>query len=49
MKTRLWGLIVLVLVIISAVGYTLLQGNRLDEVELRGFLGGEKSGLFSNP
>ncbi|UUX32953.1 hypothetical protein [Fundicoccus culcitae] len=49
MKTRLWGLIVLALVIVTAVVYTVFQGNQPTQVELNGFLGGEKSGLFSNP
>ncbi|MDR2143777.1 MAG: hypothetical protein LBP29_05360 [Treponema sp.] len=48
MKGRIAGLIILVLVIVSAAIYQLVLGSKLKTIAANGYLGGEKSGLFDD-
>ena len=47
MKARITGLIVLIAVIVTAIGYTLYQKNSYTE-EIKGYVGGEKIGLLED-
>ncbi|MDR0585904.1 MAG: hypothetical protein LBG26_01560 [Treponema sp.] len=48
MKGRIAGLIILVLVIVSAAMYQLVVGSKPKTTATNGYLGGEKSGLFDD-
>jgi hypothetical protein len=48
MKGRIAGLVILVLVIVSALVYQTLLGPKLKKTVVDGYLGGEKSGLFED-
>jgi hypothetical protein len=48
MKGRIAGLVILVLVIISALAYQTLLRPKLTKTLVDGYLGGEKSGLFED-
>ncbi|WP_273478586.1 substrate-binding domain-containing protein [Ignavigranum ruoffiae] len=48
MKSKFWGVLILLAVVISAIAYSLYRSQYQPEVNLNGYLGGEKSGLFKN-
>lgn len=48
MRNRLWGILILLVVIVGAVAYTFIDSNQADPVDITGYLGGEKSGLYNN-
>jgi hypothetical protein len=48
MKGRILGLVILVLVIVSVIGYQFFLGPKLKKIVVDGYLGGEKSGLFED-
>ncbi|WP_282920596.1 substrate-binding domain-containing protein [Ignavigranum ruoffiae] len=48
MKSKFWGVLILLAVVISAIAYSLYRSQSQPEVNLNGYLGGEKSGLFKN-
>lgn len=48
MKNKLWGLLLLLLVIGGAVAYSIWTGGQQASLEITGLLGGEKIGLFQN-
>lgn len=47
MKSKYWGALILLAVVISAIAYKIFVDGP-PEVNLNGYLGGEKSGLFKN-
>ena len=49
MKAKHWGLVLLVLVMVVAGGYSWLQGRQQQYVEITGYIGGEKIGLVEDP
>lgn len=49
MKGRLWGILILLLVAGGAVLYSMFSSSQPDPVAITGYLGGEKSGLYSSP
>ncbi|HPA60636.1 MAG TPA: hypothetical protein PLO90_06510 [Clostridia bacterium] len=49
MKTKHWGLLLLVLVIVVAGVYSWFQGREAQQVEITGYIGGEKIGLVDDP
>ncbi|MGI6172444.1 MAG: hypothetical protein ACOYI8_00925 [Christensenellales bacterium] len=49
MKTKYWGLLLLVLVILVAGTYSWIQGRQAQQVEITGYIGGEKIGLVDDP
>jgi hypothetical protein len=48
MKKRIAGLVILVLVIVSALVYQSFWGSKPGHIVIDGYLGGEKSGLFDD-
>lgn len=48
MKEKKWGLLVLILVIVGAGGYMYYQNSTPDDVQITGFIGGEKIPLVEN-
>ena len=48
MKSKFWGILILILVVVAAVAYRIIIVDPGPQVDLNGFLGGEKSGLFKN-
>ena len=49
MKTKHWGLLLLVLVIAVIGVYSWFQGREAQHVEITGYIGGEKIGLVDDP
>ena len=49
MKTKHWGLLLLVLVMVVAGVYSWLQGREAQQVDITGYIGGEKIGLVDDP
>ncbi|NMD37763.1 MAG: hypothetical protein GYA87_03670 [Christensenellaceae bacterium] len=49
MKTKHWGLLLLVLVILVAGAYSWFQGRQGEQVDITGYIGGEKIGLVDDP
>jgi hypothetical protein len=48
-KTKHWGLLLLVLVIVVAGVYSWFQGREAQQVDITGYIGGEKIGLVDDP
>ena len=42
MKNKIWGLLILGLVIVLALAYTFITGNKVGDISINGYLGGEK-------
>lgn len=49
MKAKHWGLILLVLIIMVAAGYSYLSGRQGQHITITGYIGGEKIGLVDDP
>lgn len=49
MKSKYWGILILVLVAVGAVVYPMVKPDTKPEVKITGYLGGEKKGLLSDP
>ncbi len=49
MKTKHWGLLLLVLVMVVTGVYSWLQGREAQQVDITGYIGGEKIGLVDDP
>ena len=49
MKTKYFGLLLLVLVIVVAGVYSWFQGKEAQQMDITGYIGGEKIGLVDDP
>lgn len=49
MKAKHIGLLLLVLVIIAAGVYSFLDGRKIEQISVKGYIGGEKIGLVDDP
>lgn len=48
MKNKIWGFLILLAVVVSAVAYSFYNKNTKSDVEINGLLGGEKIGLYES-
>lgn len=48
MKSKIIGGIILLVVIITIIAVQIINANKLDEITVTGYLGGEKTGLMED-